>query len=107
GTEVILNQAARVTPLNGGMVTAAAHPGAPLYAARPGEAGGGALILTGAAPETDVRVEIPQWRLTPGGFTARLDGRADFNFGFARGVQAETAGVLTSGGGRMTYRPDG
>lgn len=107
GTQVALGQAARVTPLNGGLVRVEARPGAPLYAARPGQAGGGALILTGQARETDVRVEVPEWRLTPGGFTARLDGRAGFNFGFARGVVAETAGVLASGGGRMTFRPDG
>lgn len=104
GARIALGQTARITPLNGGLVTVQAHPQAPLYASR---TGGGAMILAGAASETDVRVEIPQWRLTPGGFTARLDGQAGFNFGFARGVEARTAGMLTSGGGRLTYRPDG
>ncbi len=107
GTEFALGQAARITPLNGGLVTVEARAGAPLYGARPGQAGGGALILTGEARDTDVRVEVPEWRLTSSGFTARLDGRAGFNFGFARGVEAETAGILASGGGRLTYRPDG
>lgn len=107
GTELVLGQAARITPLNGGLITLAAHPGAPLYAARPGQTGGGALILTGTAPETDVRVQIPDWRLTPGGFTAALDGAAGFNFGFARDVDVTAAGTLTSGGGRLTFRPDG
>ena len=107
GTELVLGQAARISPLNGGLVTLGAHPDAPLYAARPGQTGGGALILTGTAPETDVRVQIPDWRLTPGGFTATLDGAAGFNFGFARDIDVAAAGTLTSGGGRLTFRPDG
>ncbi|MFN4295363.1 MAG: YdbH domain-containing protein [Brevundimonas sp.] len=107
GTELVLGQAARITPLNGGLITLGAHSGAPLYAARPGQTGGGALILTGTAPETDVRVAVPQWRLTSGGFTALLDGAAGFNFGFARDVNVAGAGTLTSGGGRLTFRPDG
>src|SRR5690606_1093651 len=40
GTELALGQAARITPLNGGRVTLAAHPETPLYAARPGQRGG-------------------------------------------------------------------
>ena len=107
GTELVLGQAARITPLNGGLITLGAHPDAPLYAARPGQTGGGALILTGTAPETDVRVQVPDWRLTPGGFTAALDGAAGFNFGFARDIDVAAAGTLTSGGGRLTFRPDG
>ncbi|WP_262422242.1 YdbH domain-containing protein [Brevundimonas denitrificans] len=102
GTELVLGQAARITPLNGGLITLGAHPDAPLYAARPGQTGGGALILTGTAPETDVRVQVPDWRLTPGGFTAALDGAAGFNFGFARDIDVAAAGTLTSGGGRLT-----
>jgi hypothetical protein len=104
GTELVLGQAARITPLNGGLITLAAHPDAPLYTARPGRTGGGALILTGRAPDTDVRVSVPDWRLTPGGFTAVLDGEAAFNFGFARAVTVDAAGALTSGGGRLTFR---
>lgn len=107
GTELALGQAARITPLNGGRVTVAAHPTTPLYAARPGQSGGGALVLAGEAPETDVRVDVPDWRLTPGGFTAALDGEAAFNFGFARGVTVDTSGILASGGGGLTFRPDG
>lgn len=106
GTELALGQAARIAPLNGGLVTLAAHPDAPLYSARPGQSGGGALILNAEAPETAVQVNVPDWRLTAGGFTATLDGRAAFNFGFARAVTVETAGALISGGGRLTYRPD-
>ncbi|MFN3537664.1 MAG: C4-dicarboxylate ABC transporter, partial [Brevundimonas sp.] len=107
GTELVLGQAARITPLNGGLITLGAHPDTPLYAARPGQTGGGALILTGTAPETSVRVAVPDWRLTPGGFAARLDGAAGFNFGFARDIDVAAAGTLTSGGGRLTFRPDG
>jgi hypothetical protein len=107
GTELALGQAARITPLNGGLITLGAHPDAPLYTARPGESGGGALILTGTAPDTDVQVQVPDWRLTPGGFTAALDGAAGFNFGFARDVDVAAAGTLTSGGGGLTFRPDG
>ena len=107
GTELALGQAARITPRNGGLVTLGAHPDAPLYGARPGQTGGGALILAATAPETDVRVQVPDWRLTPDGFTAALDGAAGFNFGFARDIDVAAAGTLTSGGGRLTFRPDG
>lgn len=107
GTQVTMGQGARITPLNGGLLTVSPHPAAPLYAARPGDRGGGAFILSAQAPETDVRASIPEWRLTPNGFMARLDAQAGFNFAIARGVQARTAGVLNSGGGRMTYQPDG
>ena len=104
GTRVALSRPAQITPRNGGVLTL--QPVArPLYAAEPGELGGGALKLTATRglglPEATF--DIPDWALTPGGFTAALDGRAALDFGIAQGLTLTTAGVLATDAGVLTY----
>lgn len=105
GTTVVLERPVAVRPRNGGVLTVVRMAGRPLFTAGPGEAGGGSLVLTAergrGLPGLDVRV--PEWRLTPDGFTARLDGRAALDFDLFLGVTVETAGLLTSARGRLTY----
>jgi hypothetical protein len=103
---VALTRPARLTPANGGVLTL--HPVAtPIYAARPGQLGGGALSLTATrgAGLPEAIFAVPDWRLTSGGFTATLDGRAALDFGLARGLSVRTEGLLATDNGHLTYVP--
>jgi hypothetical protein len=104
GTQATLTAPARLTPKNGGVLTVL-PVARPIYAADPGELGGGALKLTATRGRglPEATFDIPDWRLTPGGFTARLDGRAALDFDIARGLTVATAGVLASDTGVLTY----
>ncbi|KPF77740.1 C4-dicarboxylate ABC transporter [Brevundimonas sp. AAP58] len=106
GVRVALTQPARISPANGGVLTLS-PVARPIFEARPGQSGGGALTLTatrgGGLPEA--AFAIPDWRLTPGGFQARIDGLARLDFTPARGVAIRTAGLLASDNGRVTYAP--
>lgn len=101
---VDLRRPARITPGNGGVLTLS--PAArSIYAAAPGQAGGGALTLAATRGRglPQATVAVPDWRLTPGGFRAELDGRAALDFGLARGLSLRTRGTLSSDRGRLTY----
>ncbi|MDQ1155108.1 YdbH domain-containing protein [Brevundimonas sp. SORGH_AS_0993] len=104
GTRVSLPRPVVLRPANGGVLTVA-QAGDGVYQAEPGRLGGGALKLAATRgqglPELDVAV--PEWRLTDGGFEARLDGRARLDFDLARGIDARTRGVLALTDGRLTY----
>ena len=108
GTTVALDRPVELRPRNGGVLRIAAADARPVFAAEPGQAGGGALSLSAERGRglPELQVAVPDWRLTPGGFQARLDGRAALDFDLFRGVEAQTRGVLTSDGGRLTYAPD-
>jgi len=104
GLAVTLPRAARLTPANGGALTI--NPVAtPIFAARPGERGGGALnvVATRGQGLPEATFSIPNWRLTAGGFEATLDGRAALDFGLARGLNVRTKGLLATNAGRLTY----
>ncbi len=104
GVVASLTQAARMTPANGGVLTI--RPVAtPIYSARPGQRGGGALSVTATRGRglPEATFAIPDWRLTAGGFQATLDGRAALDFGLARGLTLTTRGVLATESGRLTY----
>lgn len=106
GLAVTLPRAARLTPANGGALIL--NPvAAPIFAARPGERGGGALdvVATRGQGLPEATFAIPNWRLTAGGFEATLDGRAALDFGLARGLNLRTRGVLATNAGRLTYVP--
>ncbi len=108
GAEVRLTQAVTARPANGGVLTI--RPATrPIFSSRTGQAGGGALNLTATRGRglPEAAFDIPEWRLTPDGFTARLDGRAALDFDLARGIAVQTRGRLTSAGGRLTYVADG
>lgn len=104
GTRADLTAPARLTPRNGGVLTVQPAAG-PVYVAEPGQLGGGALKLTATRGQglPQATFEIPDWRLTPGGFSARLDGRAALDFGIARGLTVSTTGVLATDRGVLTY----
>ena len=104
GARVVLSRPATLRPANGGVLTARPAAG-PIFAAAPGRLGGGALSLTSTRGQglPEAVFAIPAWRLTPTGFSARLDGRAALDFGLARGVTLQTEGDLTSMNGRLTY----
>ncbi len=106
GVRVALIQPARIIPANGGVLTLS-PAGRPIFEARPGQSGGGALTLTATRGRglPEAAFAIPDWRLTPGGFQARIDGRAGLDFTPARGVAIRTAGLLASDDGRVTYVP--
>lgn len=107
GTELVLTRPARLSPRNGGVLTL--NPVArPLYAAEPGQRGGGALTLAATRGRglPDATFAVPDWSLTPGGFEARLDGRAALDFGVARGLTLMTSGRLANDTGRLTYAAD-
>ena len=108
GTVVTLVEPASITPMNGGRVTLSPAARA-VFSARPAERGGGALTLTtaGGNGRPEASFAIPDWRLTAGGFQARLEGAGSLDFGPARGVMIETAGLLASERGQVTYAPDG
>ncbi len=104
GTRVTLDRPATLRPANGGVLTI--RPGrGPIFAAAPGQRGGGSLALTATRGRglPEAAFAIPAWRLTPDGFTADLDGRAALDFELARGIALDTRGRLTSSGGRVTY----
>ncbi|NJC40588.1 hypothetical protein GGQ87_000846 [Brevundimonas alba] len=104
GTRVSLSRPATLRPANGGVLTL--RPArSPIFAAAPGQAGGGALSLTATRGKglPEAVFDIPAWRLTDSGFTAQLDGRAALDFDLARGIQLRTRGRLTSANGRITY----
>jgi hypothetical protein len=104
GTELVLTRPVTARPANGGVLTLSAAR-TPLFAAESGQSGGGALNIVsqrgGGLPEA--RITIPAWSLTPGGFRARLDGKAALDFGPARNITLSTTGELASNGGRLTY----
>ncbi|WP_296815578.1 YdbH domain-containing protein [Brevundimonas sp.] len=103
GTTLFLTRPARVTPASGGQVVIETREGQPLYAARPGESGGGAFALTatgGGLP--DAQVQVIRYDMGRG-ITARIDGRAELDFVLARDVSLTTAGRLEIGGGRTDY----
>jgi len=104
GVAIALAQPARIVPANGGGLTLSPNA-RPVFAARPGERGGGALTLTATRGRglPDATFAVPDWRLTAGGFQATLDGRAALDFGLARGLTVQTRGVLATDAGRLTY----
>ncbi len=106
GTRVNLTRPVVLRPRNGGALSVS-QSGEAAYLAEPGRLGGGALALKATRgrglPELDVAV--PEWRLTPTGFEARLDGRAALDFDLARGIEARTAGLLAMSDGTLTYAP--
>ncbi len=107
GLELTLSQPITARPANGGELRVEAHH-KPLFASGEGASGGGALSLTSARGGglPDARFEGIEWRLTRGGFAARLKGRAGLDFGPARDIAFSTQGELASSGGRLTYTAD-
>lgn len=104
GSRLSLTRPASLRPANGGVLTL--RPTAtPIFSAARGQAGGGALGLTSTRGRglPEAAFSIPEWRLTPTGFTAVLDGRATLDFGLAQGIALDTRGALTSSNGRVTY----
>jgi hypothetical protein len=103
-SRVVLNRAAVIRPRYGGVLTLTPAQ-TPIFSARDGQAGGGALSLTATRGEglPEAAFAIPAWRLTPSGFTATLDGRAGLDFDLARGIEVQTRGELASSNGRLTY----
>jgi hypothetical protein len=108
GATVALDRPVELRPRNGGVLRLASMGGRPVFSARPGEAGGGAAVLTAERGRglPELAVDAPDWRLTPGGFQARIAGRGALDFDLFRGVTVRTAGLLTSAGGRLTYAAD-
>ncbi|WP_269514885.1 intermembrane phospholipid transport protein YdbH family protein [Brevundimonas subvibrioides] len=104
GLAIALARPARIVPANGGILTLS-PVSRPIFAAAPGERGGGALTLTATRGRglPEATFSIPDWRLTSGGFQATLDGRAALDFGLARGLRLQTRGVLATDAGRLTY----
>ncbi|MCO8031037.1 YdbH domain-containing protein [Brevundimonas diminuta] len=107
GLELTLPQPITARPANGGELRLEAHR-KPLFASGEGASGGGALSLTSTRGVglPDARFEGIEWRLTRGGFAARLKGRAGLDFGPARDIAFSTQGELASSGGRVTYTAD-
>lgn len=104
GTRLVLTRPATLRPLNGGLLTL--HPAvSPIFIASRGQAGGGALSLTATRGRglPEAAFAIAAWRLTPGGFTATLDGRAALDFGLAWGIAVQTRGELSSSGSHLAY----
>jgi hypothetical protein len=104
GTRIDLTAPARLTPRNGGVLTVL-PVARPIFSAAPGELGGGALKVTATRGRglPEATFDIPDWRLTPGGFSARLDGRARLDFGLAQGLDVTTTGTLATDRGVLTY----
>lgn len=105
GTQLDLSRPVRVAPANGGVLTVTAARSGPVFAAVGGRPGGGALTVTATrgAGLPEATFAVPRWSLTPGGFTATLDGRAALDFDLARGITVATRGELASRNGRLTY----
>ena len=104
GLAIALAQPARIVPASGGALTLS-PVARPIFAAAPGQRGGGALTLTATRGPglPEATFAVPDWRLTAGGFQATLDGRAALDFGLARGLTVRTRGVLATDDGRLTY----
>ncbi|MBJ7485706.1 MAG: YdbH domain-containing protein [Brevundimonas sp.] len=104
GTRIDLTAPARLTPRNGGVLTVL-PVARPIFSAAPGDLGGGALKVTATRGRglPEATFDVPDWRLTPGGFSARLDGRARLDFGLAQGLTVTTAGTLATDSGVLTY----
>ncbi|WP_271145240.1 YdbH domain-containing protein [Brevundimonas sp. NIBR10] len=104
GTRIDLTAPARLTPRNGGVLTVL-PVARPIFSAAPGELGGGALKVTATRGRglPEATFDVPDWRLTPGGFSARLDGRARLDFGLAQGLDVTTSGTLSTDRGVLTY----
>ncbi len=104
GTRIDLTAPARLMPRNGGVLTVL-PVARPIFSAAPGELGGGALKVTTTRGRglPEATFDIPDWRLTPGGFSARLDGRARLDFGLAQGLDVTTTGTLATDRGVLTY----
>ncbi|WP_372706139.1 YdbH domain-containing protein [Brevundimonas sp.] len=104
GTRVTLTRPATLRPANGGVLTLRPAAG-PIFAAARGQAGGGALSLTATRGRglPEAAFAIADWRVTPDGFTAALDGRAALDFGLARGIALDTRGWLTSSRAGVRY----
>ena len=103
-TRIELEQPARIRPTAGGEVTISARDGAPVYAARPGAPGGGSLILRaegGGLPTLHARVT--NYVVAEGAITALVDAEAAMDFGLARGLRLEPAGLLRIVSGRTTF----
>ena len=108
GTEVSLDQPARIRPVAGGEVLISARPGQPLYATASDRAGGGGLIIqTSGGGLPQARVEVPRYVVAEGGIAAAIDGEAAFDFGLARGARLDATGMLRIAGGRTTFSPVG
>lgn len=107
GTDVRLTRPARLIPANGGVLTLRPVARA-LYSAEPGQQGGGALALSATRGKglPEAAFAVPDWRLTPGGFEARLEGQASLDFGIARGIAVSTTGRLANTNGQLTYVAD-
>lgn len=105
GTRVALTRPVVVAPRNGGMLTVSAAPGRAVFEAGPNETGGGALRMAATPGRGLPRLDfdVSDWRLTPGGFEARLAGEAALDFDVARDLTLRTAGTLASDNGRLTY----
>tara|TARA_R110000868_G_scaffold388407_3_gene657288 strand:+ start:6386 stop:9550 length:3165 start_codon:yes stop_codon:yes gene_type:complete len=104
GVRLVMDRPVRLAPASGGVLTLTPAAG-PVFAAPDGQAGGGALNLTATRGPglPEAQFAIPAWGLTPGGFRARLDGRAALDFDLARGLTLQTRGVLASNRGTLTY----
>lgn len=104
GTRMTLTSPARLTPRNGGVLSIL-PVARPIFEAGPGELGGGALKVTATRGKglPEAAFDIPDWSLTPGGFSAQLDGTAALDFGIAQGLSVKTAGVLATDAGVLTY----
>ncbi len=104
GVELTLLRPITARPANGGELRLSAATG-PVLSLTAGGATRGAFsvasIRGGGLPEA--RFDGVEWRLTPGGFAAKLKGRAALDFGPARGIAFSTQGELASAGGRLTY----
>lgn len=108
GTALRLTAPVTARPANGGVLTVAAA-GRPVFEAEPGRLGGGALSLHAERGRglPEAVVAVPEWRMTPDGFVARLDGRAALDFELARGLTVAARGTLASAAGRLTLAVDG
>ncbi|MND72792.1 Dicarboxylate transport [compost metagenome] len=108
GVELALLRPITARPVNGGELRLSAAAG-PALALAAGEEAHGAFSLAstrgGGLPEA--RFDGVRWRLTPGGFAARLQGEAALDFGPARDIAFRTQGDLASVDGRLTYRASG
>lgn len=104
GSRLTLSRPATLRPANGGVLTVS-PAASPVFAAAPGQRGGGAFSLTAVRGRglPEAAFAVPAWRLTPDGFAADLDGRAALDFELARGIALETRGRLASSKGRVTY----
>lgn len=101
---VSLGRPVRLSPAQGGEVVIAARDGAPVFLAGPGSPGQGSLSIQAAGGGLPtLRAEVPRYVLTSDGFAAALQGEAELNYGFARGVRLSPVGSLRIGSGQTTF----